>query len=338
MSEATGSAPAESAASAPGSSAAGDVGQSSGAVDSGHAPGFGDAGAVGSAPDSAAAQTPAEYVFAGRRYRDQKHAESAIQAQIGRTPEVQRQNALYQRQLAEMQQEMRALRAMAAAFQGGQGGQGRQPEIPQSLADQLNKSGDLEWFSKLAEDPEIGLKGALYAFTQAQEKQAEAREQAFLEKHVQPLLLQQQFGNAMSRVSGVHRQLQQEFPELDDSNEAPGADEARQEILGIIQNFPREMLVNQPELVLSCAVLLNRHMNGTPVFGQPPGSSGSPSAYAAEAAEAAAGMPLQLDGSGTPRPRAGGHESVRDRMRRENKELNSKVVRTPSGRPLFPVG
>ena len=140
--------------------------------------------------------------------------------------------------------------------------------------------------------------------------------------------------NALNRAMSVTRELAQEFPELDPSNESEEAQAAQQEILGIVKAFPPEMLVTNPDFVLGMAVMAYREMYGAPTFAQPPGSSGSPSAFAAEAAEAASGGALPLDGSGVPRPGTGTNSPL-ERIRRENRELNSKVVRTPSGRPLF---
>src|SRR5512139_4229987 len=107
MSE-TQSAPAgDSAASAPETAAAGDVGSQVGADGLGNAPEPGSGVAAGeeSAPDVAAVAPPAEFTFNGRRYRDQKHAENAISAMIGKLPHTQRENAAMQRQLAEMKAE-----------------------------------------------------------------------------------------------------------------------------------------------------------------------------------------------------------------------------------------
>lgn len=338
MSETAMGAPGGSAASAPDSSAASsDVQTQVGAATDGNAPVGSEGAAVDGQAQDSSSVTPAaaEFLFNGRKWRSQQHAEQAIAAQIGRTPQVQRENAMLQQQIAEMQQQMQALRALSGGLQGVQGEQGRgqkQDQTPQSLADELAKSGELAFIKKLAEDPEVGQEGALYALTQAIEKRMEARQQSLIEQHIQPLLMQRQADQALTRAFGATRQLAQHFPELDESNESPEAEQARAEILELIGQFPPDMLAQKPEFVISSACLLYREMNGIPTFAVPPGSSGSPSAIAAQAAEAA-NQPLDIEGSGTPHPRVGGEAPI-DRVRRENRALNSRVARTPSGRPL----
>ena len=167
------------------------------------------------------------------------------------------------------------------------------------------------------------------------DERAAAREQAFLEQHIQPMIQNREIEQAMTGVSRSLRELSQAFPELDPSNESEEAQQAQAVILPMIQEFFRpEALAKNPQAVLGLAALAYRESYGMPMIAQPPGSSGAPSAFAAEAAEVAAGSGLPLEGSGVPRP-GNGSNSPLDRMRRENRELNSKTVRTPTGRPLF---
>src|SRR3972149_4573009 len=111
---------------------------------SGNALGGGDDAAAGhgEAQQGSAPQSGG-FLFNGRLYRDQAHAEQAYKAQVGRVPEVQRQNAEYQRQVAQYESELQALR-QAVASQGYQGqGQGRPQDgqDAQSFAKELGNSG-----------------------------------------------------------------------------------------------------------------------------------------------------------------------------------------------------
>lgn len=327
------------ATSAPGTAAAGDVGQS-GAGDFGNAPEV-DSGATageGTAPDLAAGATPAEFLFGGRKYRDQAHAENAISAMIGRQPHIQRENAAMQRRLAEMEAELQALHALGLSPGATQGGREEQ-KAAEALHEKLAKSGDLDFIAQLAENPEIGIKGALYELQRLNDERAAAREQAFLENHIQPMLMQREVETAMTGVSRTLRELSQEYPELDPSNESEEAQQAQAVILPMIERlFKPEALAEMPDAVLGAAVMMYREAFGAPSFAQPPGSSGAPSAFAAGAAEVAAGGTLPMEGNGVPRP-GNGTNSPEDRIRRENRAINSRVARTPSGRPLgFEVG
>ncbi len=107
----------------------------------------------------------------------------------------------------------------------------------------------------------------------------------------------------------------------------------KQQILSILQEIPADYLRANPERALRMAVLEYRERNGTPIFAQQPGTSGSPSVRAAMAAEAAAPGLNPLDGSGTPRPRQGGPETPADRIRRENREATVTLT-SETGRRL----
>jgi len=335
MSEATG-APAGGMAggeSSPSPAAAGSDGQTG--ATTGYAPGSMDAGAGdGSAQLDSAVAAPAEFSFGGRKYRDQSHAENAIAAMIGRQPQVQHENAELRRQLNQMQAELQALHALGVDPGSIQGGQEGNKTAEEALQDRLAKSGDLDFLAQLAEDPKVGLRGALYEYTRLMDERAAAREQQFLEQHIQPMMQQRQVETAMTGVSRALRELSQAYPELDPENESEEAQQAQAVILPMIKEYFRpEALNSNPAMVLGLATLAYREAYGTPMIGQPPGSSGAPSAFAAQAAEAAATGNLPLEGNGVPRPGNGSNSPI-DRMRRENRELNGKMVRTPTGRPL----
>lgn len=284
---------------------------------------------------------PSLFRFGGRDWQSLKHAEDAIKAQIGRTPEIQRQNAGYQKQITEMQAEMQALRrmAMSGTPQGpGPGGpQGRQGQGgPRSLVQELEATGELGYIQHIAQDPDIGIPGAVVAMGEALEKRMESRVERMLSEHVAPLAQQFQMQQGLAQFFGGAKPIIAQFPELADDNQAPEAIEAREQVLQVLQTLPPEWLAQHPEAI-GMATLWVRHENGTPVFAQQPGMSGSPSARASAALEAAsaASTSIPLDGSGVPRAAAGGRESQMDRMRRENK-ASSNIVRSAGGKPLFP--
>lgn len=141
---------------------------------------------------------------------------------------------------------------------------------------------------------------------------------------------------AIAKTFGVVKNLTKDYPELDDDNQSDEAIQAQTEILRIIEStFPPEVLAQNPERVLRMAVEEYRRSYGTPVFAQPPGTSGSPSVRAAAAAEAAGNVAVPIEGSGVPRQRSNGQpETAADRWKRENREINERVAKTPSGRPL----
>jgi hypothetical protein len=276
----------------------------------------------------------AEYVFAGRKYRSQADAEETLRGQSGRVATQQRENDYLRHELAEMQQQMVALRGLVGP-QGAQGASQQpetQAEAAQSLADELVKSGELQFIQQIAENPEMGIGHAFYALTQALEKRMEAREANLRESVIQPITMQRDTTQAIDRSLGVTRQLAEFFPELDPSNQSEEAQYAQQEVLEVVKQFPPDMLIKNPEFVLGISALAYREMNGTPTFAQQPGSSGAPSAFAAEAAEASMPGAAPLEGSAVPRP--GGAETAQDRMRRA-KQASTPMVRSASGRALF---
>lgn len=322
-----------SASALAGGEAAASGSGSEGVAGTGNAPGTGQAGGAELAQGQPSpTQAAAEFLFGGRKYRDQKHAEDSVRALFGKVPSVQRENAHLQAQLSEMQEEMSALRAMARA-QGGQGKPDKgSPAEQKAFADELVESGELEFITQLAEEKGIG--HAVYALAQVQEKKLQAAIQQLREEAIQPIVFQNEVQNTMTRVMGTARELAQYFPELDDNNSSPEAQQAQSEILEIIGRYPPEFLKENPEMVIAGATLLWREANGIPTFGKEPGSSGSPSAFAAQAAEAAQGS-MPLDGPGVPHP-GNGRENPQDRIRKANKAAQA-MVKSEGGRNLFRV-
>jgi hypothetical protein len=237
--------------------------------------------------------------------------------------------------MAELRRQLEILRAVSP----GQGSQGapKASEGPVSLAQELLKDGTLSVAAQMAANPEQGLEHAMYAMAEGIEKRMRAEFDQFRSGVVDPIVTRSQQERAIANAFGTAKRLASEFPELDDSNQSEEAEQAQEAILANLQRFPPEMLAQNPEFVLLAATLVSRHQNGVPVFAQPPGTSGSPSVRAAQAAEAAqaATAAVPLDGTGLPRPRTSGVESPQDRMRRENRELEAKALKSPTGRRLW---
>jgi hypothetical protein len=347
MSEGTGAPVGDtSAATAPeGTTAAvGSESQASAAV--GNAPDGGvdaGAGSVAQGTDPSAQQAAAEYLFGGRKFRDQKHAEDYFRSQAGRTPELQRQMAAFQAEKAQMQAEIEALRASVVGRQG-QGQVQASPQAvqgasgqPKSFADELAQGGDLKFMRELAENPEYGLEGALYVLAQKMDERVGSRVDQLKSETIDPYVHRNEQAQVVARTFGAAKNLAQNgFPELDDSNQSPEAAEAQQEILERLKEMSPEFVRKNPERALRQAVLDYRYEHGTPVFATPPGTSGSPSVRAAAALEASqrASAAIPMDGQGVPRPRpAGTVETPEDRIRRENREVTGEL-KTPSGRVL----
>ncbi len=330
------------APSAPAPSPAAGNADGQASVGSGNAPGVGgDAEAGGQTAQATPPAVPAsKYRFLDREWNDQAHAEGAIKSQIGRVSSVQHENAELKRQATALQAELEALRGALVSRQipgAGQGApQGRQaPDAaPQSLADTLAKDGTLEFVSKIAQDPELGMGHAMYAMAQAIEKAMTERDQRIEERFATSDQRQQTERFVAQGFSAAKRLAAEGFPELDDNNKNPEAVEAQQYILEFLRDIPPDRFAENPGKYLRMAALDYRYSHGTPVFAQAPGSSGSPSSLLAQAAEAATPAATPMTGTGVPRP-GNGAESPMDRLRRENREANAKVVRTPAGRPLF---
>jgi hypothetical protein len=309
---------------------------------SGNAPEAGGDATTGdlTASASPAAAASAKFRFLNREWNDLSHAEQSIKAQIGRIPETQRQNAELTRKLAEASATIEALQRVAAGQRGGEAGQGapqgRQDggAAPQSLAEQLATDGTLKEIAEIANDPNYGIGHAMFVMAEAMEKAVNKRFESFRGDVVDPFIQKQTQAQHVARGFSATRELVTEgFPELDNDNHSPEAEEAQAHVLDFIRQIPPETFVQDPKRFLRLAVLDYRHANGTPVFAQPPGSSGSPSDLASRAAERAAGGASPLDGTGVPRP-GNGKEGPVDRMRRENK-IQTEMVTTAGGRKVF---
>lgn len=266
-----------------------------------------------------------------------------MRSQLGRFPETQRQLAEFQRQNAELSARLEALQsAFASNYAPGppnaQGvGQGSSTS-PSSVgfADELVKSGDLQFIADLAE--EKGLAHAIYAladrFDQRQRALLGELEDGIMEQAVLPMQRHTEFSTHMSSMMGAARQLAQEYPELNEQDQSPEAQEAQGAIAEILKELSPEWTLQNPHRALRIAVEEYRRQNGTPGFAFQPGTSASPSARAALASELAQASVSPLSGQGVPRPRPNGvPESDAERIRRENRAA-SNVLKSPSGRSL----
>ena len=333
-------------ASAP--SSTGDTsGSQAASVPAGNAPGGdGDAGVAGGATDSAAFSPAAQpYSILKRNFRDQKHAEEVLGSEIGMTRGLQRQNAELTKRVELMSQELESLRPLIAAraAQGqGQVVPGAQPSgEPKSFAKELVDGGDLDVIAQMFADPNMGPAHAMYYMAELLDKRntsslEQMRSEVRSEFDRAATRTQQE--RAVAKAIGATHKLRSDYPELDPDNQSDEAAEAQQEILKILQGLPQgaEWLAREPEEALRYAAERYRRQYGAPMFATPPGTSGSPSARAAAAAEAMGNASASaLDGSGVPRQRANGQpESPIERLRRENREIQTRVAKTPSGRPL----
>jgi len=324
---------------------AGQSGQASAAA--GNAPGGGgDAGSAGEATGAtSAAVSAAQFAFLKRNFRDQKHAEEVLGSEVGMTRGLQRQNAELERKFAAAEAELNALRGIVAERQpqargqearGGQEAPGGPSSFPQSLID----SGELNFIAKMFTNPDIGPAGAVFRMAELFEKHNEDRISKLEERFSGEITSRDQQAQqhaALARTMTASQSLVAEYPELDANNQSEEAEKAQQAILEIIKNLPGgpQWLAKDPKKCFKWAVGEYRETYGTPIFAQPPGTSGSPSSRAAAAAEAASTTAAALDGSGVPRQRTNGQpEGAVERMKRENREIKSRMATTPSGRPL----
>jgi hypothetical protein len=295
---------------------------------------------------SPAAQAAARFRILNREFADQKHAETVLGSEITRARTTQRELAEAKKQAELYQAEINALRSMAVRPPGGAVGQGRsegqQPSAgPKPFAKELAETGELDVIAKIFSDPEMGPGHAMYRmaelFDKRQQEQVGQVREEILGQFQQTQVRSQQ-ERAVAKAIGVTKALSADYPELDGNNQSDEAIEAQQGILEIIKALPQgaEWLATDPEEALRYAAERYRRTNGTPMFAQPPGTSGSPSVLAAHAAEkaASAAASVPLDGSGVPRQRPDGQrESYADKIRRENREL-SQGTKSPSGRSL----
>ena len=320
--------------------------------DSGDVPAAGEAaGEIPSVP------TPAEFVFNNRKFRDQKHAEEVYGTLDTDKRGLQRQNAERGQRVTQLEAEIAALRGMVPQQKGG--GQEQAPKEAGSFAERLAKNGDLDFYASRAINAQgqitkEGLMETLFAFAQDVDKhQSDSLQKAMDDVRTGSTNIQTQLEQerTLARAYTAANALKSEFPELDDSNRADGIGDVHAEIFGLLKSGPPVMLENgnvvpqmlawlasEPRQALRWAVEEYRRQHGTPVFAQSPGTSESPSAKAAAAAEKAAAGTVSTppDGDGVPRQGSDKASTLEQRWRRESAQL-PKEAKTPSGRSLgFP--
>jgi hypothetical protein len=306
-------------------------------------PGDAVASAVAAAPAPAAAA--AKFRFANREWESQRQAEDAYRASFGRNWEGKIAEA--QRNLAEREAEIQALRSALTGRGDGQG-QGVQrgaassaPDASAPFVERLAKDGTADFLVSLlkteeGEDPSNGIKRFVLGLADVMSRENQAQVAQVQEQHIAPILRRQQFNEHMGSAMGVVRSLAQEFPELEDGNASPEAVEHQQAFVANLKQFPPELVASNPQFTMLAAALVTRYQNGTPVFAQAPGTSGSPSARAIAASEQALGnaTSVPIGGTGTPRPRpAGTAETDEDRIRRENAGVSIRL-QSPTGHDL----
>jgi len=304
--------------------------------------GLGPEGGEGAAADAVAAPaaTPAPdgYVFAGRKFRDQKHAEDYIKAQLGILPGTQRKLAALERMVDERSAELESLRRSGAAprgvVQGDDGQRGEPGAQVASWGKALKDSGDLELISEIAETKGFG--AAAFALATVIGERTEASIQQQIEQRVEQRLNQgdkrREFDQNMGKVQAAIRHLGPIYPELDESNDTPEAGDARLGIIEIWKSYPPEFSLGNPLRALKLAVQEYREEHGTPVFAVPPGSSGSPSARVAAAAERGSAGDAVLDTGVRARPRPGGQPlSAQEELAQSLSKADATHVRTSSG-------
>ncbi len=319
------------------SQVSGDVGAAQSASgDLGVAPGV----AVDAAPAAEVVPpAPSEFLFGGRRFTTQKQAEDFYRSQAGRVPEMQRKTAEQERQIAELSSTVQALqRALSVGPQavGQEPGSARGVQTPagsKPFADRLVESGDLQFITELAEQK--GLGHAIYALADIMDNEINQVREQIRNEEILPITRQSQFREVQGRALGVARGLGSEFPELDYTNQSPEAVETQQAFVSTLKQFPPEFVAANPEFTMLAAALVTRHQQGIPVFAQQPGTSGSPSALAAAAAEAQFQVPGPIDGSSArPRPAATQPRTAEDQFEADIIGADDKLARTLEGKPL----
>jgi hypothetical protein len=330
-------------ATGPGSDAP--AGGDAASAGSGDAPGAGgdaqvDAPAGTPEGQATPAQVSAAYKILNREFRDQKHAEEVLGAEVGRARGLQKS-------LNERDAEIKALRELLARpTQVGPGQvqgspDGKPQSDPKSFADELANSGELELLAKIAQDPEMGIGHAMYAMAQAFDKRLDDRLDQFRSDAIDPVGRRVEGSEQLARAFSAVESLTKDFPELLDygENAPPEVQDAQARILDTLSKVPPEWLANNPKDAIWFAVKRNREQYGTPVIANQPGTSGSPSAMVAAAAEkaSAASASIPLDGPGVPpQGERTGPETLTERWRREASHL-PKEATSPSGRKLgFP--
>lgn len=288
----------------------------------------------------AAPPTPSEFVFGGRRFQTQKQAEDFFRSQTGRVPEMQRKTAEQDRQIAELSSTVQALqRALSVGPQAPGREQGAARGVqspagaPKSFADRLVESGDLQFVTQLAE--EKGLGHAIYALSELMGKEISDVREQIRNEEIEPFRRQGQFREIEGRALGVARGLGQEFPEFDHQNQSPEAVEAQQVFISNLKQFPPEFVAANPEFSMLAAALVTRHQQGIPIFAQQPGTSGSPSALAAAAAESGMDTSGPIDGSSArPRPAPPQPRTAEDQFEADIIGADDSLVRDLNGNSL----
>ena len=307
--------------------------------------------APGAAVDAAQAAeitspAPSEFVFGGRRFASQKQAEDYFRSQTGRVPEMQRKTAEQDRQIAELSSTVQALqRALsvgpqAAGHEPGSARGVQTPAGPKPFVERFRDE-ELPFLMSLLQDPRTGevrpngTEEFTYSLAEIMGNEMQSLEQRIVEKHLQPLVRQGQFREYETRALGAARNLGHEFPEFDAQNQAPEAIEAQQEFVSTLKEFPPEFVAANPELAMLATALVTRYHHGTPIFAQEPGTSGSPSARAAAAAEAGMETPGPIDGSSArPRPAAPQPRTNEEQFEADIISADDQFARNLEGKPL----
>lgn len=303
--------------------------------------GLGPEGGEGTAVAApAAAPAPDGYVFAGRKFRDQKHAEDYTKAQLGILPGTQRKLAALERMIDERNAELESLRRSGTGsrgvVQGDDGQRGEPGAQPANWGKALKDSGDLELVADIAQQEGGFGPKTLFALSTVLGERVEAeidrRVEDRVEGRIGSIEKQRQFDQHMGKVQAAIRQLGPIYPEFDESNDTPEAEEARLGIIGIWKSFPPEFSLGNPLRALKIAVQEYREEHGTPVFAVAPGSSGSPSARVAAAAERGSAGDAVLDTGVRARPRPAGQPlSAQEELAQSLSKADATHVRTSSG-------
>jgi hypothetical protein len=315
--------------------AVGGSGQSGASVGSGNAPAAGDDAGLGAgetgAAGAATAPAPSEYVFANRKFRDQKHAEDYVRAQLGILPGTQRKLAALERMVDEQTARLESYGRGGGNGAAREGVRGADQDAPAAgWGKALQESGDLDLIAEIHETK--GPKAAYFALAQVLQEHTQAHIDAQVDERVGVVERGREFDQHMGRVTGAIRKLSPMFPEFDESNDSPDAAEARNEIISIWKSFPRDFALGNPLRALKLAVSEYREEHGTPIFAIPPGSSGSLSAQAAAAAERGAGGSAVLDTGVRARPRPSGRPaSAQEELADSMGKADSLRATTPTG-------
>jgi hypothetical protein len=320
--------------------------QSSASDETGLAPGpVADAASALGAQGEPSAPPAGEFVFAGRRWPSAKHAEDYFRSQGGRVPDLQRKTAEQERQIAELSSTVQALQRALSVTPPAEPGQGngrgtqtpagQQPFIERFRNDDLPFLLDCLRPSAEGEDPSAGVARFTYGLAEVVGREMESLREQIRQEDVAPIVRQHQFREHESRVLNVARGLGGDFPEFDNANQAPEAVQAQQEFVSVLKQFPPDFVVANPDLAMLASALVTRHRHGIPVTATQPGTSGSPSALAALAAEGRQATGEPLDGSASrPRPSPPQPRSAEDQFEADIISADDKLARNLDGKPL----